>query len=133
MTRTTWIGGAMLASVAAGPIVVAMLLLLTIAASWLQPLWPRIGFLVAALMFGLPFGFVISLIPNVTATAVLAWAGDRWRAARHPLVWAGCGLMLGGLIAAGWSGGGTIAGNLSLGIVGLFCALICRRGTHWPD
>lgn len=138
MIRPRFVGGAMLAAVAAGPcFVLAMLILLTPTANLsatLTGVWP-------ALFFATPFGFVAALIPSVLASAALVRLGRRSRRARHPVIWATSGFVIGTVVGASLIGlGGTDAGPAALltgaavfGVAGVPCALLARWRTRWPD
>lgn len=126
-----FIGGALLAAALSGPI--AMMLMLAWAMAATLPRSPgELGFLPVVLLFALPIGFVVSLLPNVFAAMALAHLGIKRRATRHPLLWAASGLALGTLIGALWIGGEP-GGMAWLGATGTCCALICRWRARWFD
>lgn len=129
MSRTTWIGGALFASTAAGPVFAAAL-----AATLLASMPTSFGSVLTGfgIVFALsiPVGFVLALLPNIAGTALLALSGTTWPPARAPLAWAANGAAFGWLIGAG-VGGSLLA--IPMAVTGTACALICRRCVAWPD
>lgn len=129
MIRTEWIGGPLFASLAAGPVfslALAIKLVLRMPGAYDEAL---VGFGVIFILC-VPVGFVFSLIPNIAGAALLAWTGRAWYLARHPLVWAASGGLLGWLIGAAAMGSFVVVPVVMTGVA---CALICRMLVSWPD
>lgn len=81
-----------------------------------------VGGSIFVLIVSVPFGAIIALIPNTLGATALVLAGRRFSVARHPVVWAIAGALLGASI-------GLVAGKggpLACGWTGAACALLCR-------
>jgi hypothetical protein len=122
-----FLAGIMLASVAAGPLVLLPIALAEVARGFDRT---EVVGLLFGMVFAVMVGSTVAVLPNVAGAVTLAVLGNRRRWARHPLIWAAAGLVLG-------CGFGTLlAGKLDpvavvFGIDGCLCALICRWGTRW--
>lgn len=127
MTRFSSATGTAIATFAAGPIFILPWLVYGAARDGAE-----FGAPIAALLIGLvsvPVGAVLSILPNVIGTALLAALGARYRPFRHPLFWMLVGAATGatlGLIAGG-------VGPLAMGWTGAVCALLCRWRGRWDD
>lgn len=130
--RVRFFGGALLASVAAGPIVLTPFAVIGLLPSRPEITASEIQYLPLILMLGTAFGFVVSFVPNMVGAGLLACAGTRSRAARHWIVWAVAGFALGSLVGAVMFQR-LVAANTALGGVGMLCAIICRWRTRWID
>lgn len=137
--RTRWIGGALLAAAAAGPGLVLVML-----ASFARNGGVERGTvegLPLILLFAMPFGFVVALLPSVATAAALARLGARRPALRHPLVWAVAGFVVGtviglaflGLAAPGGEALALLNASSAFGIAAAPCALLARWRTRWDD
>jgi hypothetical protein len=128
--RARFTAGAIIASMLAGPLFVLPITVLSLVENGTDGGFGLV-MLPLAMMVTVPFGFVISLIPNVMGAAVMASIGERNFAARHSIAWAASGLLFGAIIGAlCWPGGN---GLLVLGSVGLLCALVSRRFVVWDN
>lgn len=128
------IGGILLASLSAGPIFVASVLMSVVAHS-VVPLTPDLHGLSPAMFIVLPLvvivGFVLSVLPNILGATLLLALGRHNDGARLPVFWA----VFGGLSAGGTSFALGASGEVltALSATGAICALICRRGTVWRE
>ena len=129
--------GVLAATVAAGPLFV--LAVWTAAAqsgvvAWSDLRGAGAAGVVAAMLFAVPFGMALGIIPNLAGAAALAALGRRNDGVRLPVFWALIGAGLGGL-----ADGTIVATGGTTGFVPLFtpvclaCALLCRAGTRWID
>jgi hypothetical protein len=131
VTRARFLPGALLASVLIGPLVGAVGLV----ASALTDRDTALTTFYASplvLLFAMPVGFAVSIVPNLIGTAVLAWAGRENEGVRLPALWALVGA------AAGWGlglglarGSSTNTGPAMLAAIGVASALLCRWRTRW--
>jgi hypothetical protein len=91
--------------------------------------WSALYAVPIALTLAVPIGFVVSFLPNLAGTALLAWAGHGNIGARLPITWALFGGASGG--TAGWLLGPDEAGALAA--IGAASALLCRWKIAWND
>jgi hypothetical protein len=137
MKRVEYAGGVIRALLAAGPV---FLITILIGAVILKSpdtiqVWELL-YLIPLLMASVAFGLMISLVPILTGTAVMATAGIYWSWTRGRSIWAAAGASLGMMMVLpfGNSGGAVDWGSLALfAITGAICALIVRYGTRWSD
>lgn len=130
-------GGALLASLTAGPIFLVWLGITTLVAD------PAVHPLDAATAGGLLMiffpavicGAIVSLLPNLLGTAFLHAIGRANPGTRLPVFWALAGAALVGLPIAlcGSIGGDSIFLTLPLTLTGASCAAICRASIGWFD
>ena len=73
------------------------------------------------------FGAFLATLPVLVSTHFILWLSGRSVKARHPVVWAAIGAMLG--LATGLATGCV----LPLAATGATCALLVRYGTRWDD
>ena len=133
-----WVGGALLAAAAAGPLFTLPLFLF--GGAYLHD-WAALEALPLVLLFASMFGMVLTVIPSVVAAASLAFMGRTRPWARHPLAWAfgglfvglGVGTVLTGVGSVGWSLDQLLRGGWAFGLVGAICALLARWRTRWPE
>jgi hypothetical protein len=86
------------------------------------------------LLFAVPVGFVVSIVPNLLGTALLATLGRDNIALRLPPIWALVGAGSGGTIAALLGSGPASAEPVALVAgIGAVSALLCRWKTAWID
>lgn len=84
--RVEFVGGAVLASVSAGPMVATPL----VVGLLVERRSAEISALASApliVILATLFGFAFSIVPNMIGASVLAWAGVHRPAFRHPSVW----------------------------------------------
>ena len=129
----------MLASVSAGPL---FLLGIGIGMLIADPATPvsiymdwQIGLAVPIVaMFAAIFGVIIAFLPNLIGAALMTSIGNRYRAARLPLMWMLAGALASAVpmlaIYAGSSGVQPV-NLIALTFTGACCALICRRRVEW--
>ena len=131
----------MLASVSAGPIFLLGMGIGTLIADPAAPVpiyldW-QIGFAVPILaMAAAFFGAFIAFLPNLIGTALMTSIGNRYEAARLPLIWMLAGALAGAapMVASGAGVSGMQPVYLiALTFTGACCALICRCRIEWPD
>lgn len=89
------------------------------------------------IVFSLPFGFAVSIPPNLPGAALLGWLGRGNVAARLPMIWALAGAAAAGMLAVGLNRGipeadtpepDTVA---AMAGIGALSALLCRWKTRW--
>lgn len=134
----SFLRGVITATLVSGPLVV-------LAAMFFGSVWAVLhgqspGESIAMIVFlpmALMVGSVVSLIPNLLGTAVMASLGRRDARARKRWIWTLGGAVGGGVMGFAISGfelsavgAGDGIGGTALGGV---CALICHRGTRWYD
>lgn len=133
MQNVTYAKGVAVASAAAGPLFILPPFL--VSALWNPADLPnRTLLFIIALFLAVPFGFIISILPNVLATWLLARFGRENVGVRFWPFWALAGAGLGWAIdwAVTLTSGSGVPGPM-FALVGLPCALICRWGTRWSD
>ena len=138
--RVRWVGGALLAAAAAGPLFTGPLMLTAAVGQYGVPgVAAGLLAIAAAAVFTMPVGFIIAILPSLAAAAGLASAGRRWRVARHPLTWAVAGLMIGwmaGTVLTLADDASTSAAQLlagwPFGAVGAPGAVLACWRTRWP-
>lgn len=128
------IGGIFLASLSAGPIFVASVLVSVVAHS-VAPLTPDLDGLTPAVFIVLPLvvivGFVLSVLPNILGATLLFALGRHNDGVRLPAFWAIFGGLAAGSSAFAFGASGEVLTALSA--TGAICALLCRRGTVWRE
>lgn len=133
MTHFYYRFGAALALVSAGPSFVLLLLLGQIGrnplAGDLSELWQIFPLLLVTVIPGM----VIAFLPILLGGLAMAYAGARSTSARHPIVWAGAGAILGMLMAFLFDDTARSGLVLPFLLNGAICALIVRYGTRWSD
>lgn len=137
MKRVEYAGGVIRALLAAGPVFLITILVGAVILKTPDAIqgWELL-YLIPLLMASVAFGLMISLVPILTGTAVMATAGIYWSWTRGRSIWAGAGALLGMIMILpfGNSGGAVDWGSLALfAITGAICALIVRYGTRWSD
>lgn len=128
----------MLASVSAGPLFflgigIGMLISDPATPVSIYMDW-RIGLAVPIVaMFAAIFGAVIAFLPNLIGAALMTSMGNRYEAARSPVLWMLAGGLAGAVaMTAGAGSSGVQSVNLiALTFTGACCALICRRRAEW--
>ena len=133
MTHFYYRFGAALAMVSAGPSFVLLLLLGQIGRNPLggdldEP-WQIFPLL---LMMVIP-GMAVAFLPILLGGLAMAYVGTRSTSARHPVIWAGAGAILGMLMAFLFDGTARSGLVLPFLLNGAICALIVRYGTRWSD
>lgn len=130
-------GGALLASITAGPILLVWLGITTLVADpAVHPLDAGAAGSVMMIFFPATIcGAIVALLPNLFGTALLHAIGRANHGARLPAFWALAGAALVGLPIAlcGGAGGAAIFFTLPLTLTGASCAAICRASVGWPD
>ena len=136
-------GPAGVATITAGPVGLAVMLV------WMtifpapgydsSPLHARLVAVVVSflimLIYAVPFGAIVGVVPSFLGTTLLASAGNRWRSMRHPFVWAATGAALGAIVARAIT---LNHANPQLGsawavATGIICMLISRSIMRWRD
>ena len=130
---TDYLSGALVASLAAGPVFTAPIFVWLGAAQYgLVGVGGGLLATAAVSIMSVPFGFLIALLPNLIGSAMLSWAGERRLWVRSWLFYAITGAVIGSLLAVIYVGEINV-GMLHLGLTGTACAALCRRGTRWHD
>lgn len=130
--QVTYRTGVLATSALAGPIFTSVLTLgsLFIDGAPVESVGAVPFLLLVVGVISLPFGFALSVGPNLVGAMLLAWAGRGNQAARLPVVW-----LLTGSLAAGGFAFATIDGGAHavalFAATGAVCALIARRHTRW--
>ncbi len=132
MKNVTFLPGVALASALIGPTALIGGTVIGVAlggtgaeALWVVPL---------AILFALPIGFVVSILPNLLATTLLASLGRGNIAVRLPVMWALAGAGTGAALVVLISAGTADAGSMALiAMIGTVSALLCRWKTVWND
>ena len=127
VTRAPILPAALTGSALIGAVVVAGGLLLAVLNG--AQGWSALYAAPIALTLAVPIGFVVSFLPNLAGTALLAWAGHGNIGARLPVTWALAGAASGGTI--GWLLGPEEGGALAA--IGAASALLCRWKIAWID
>jgi hypothetical protein len=127
--------GAVIASVSAGPIFVLAFALTGLSAGVdaASALGAGLVAIVGVGVIAIPFGFMLSIVPNLIGAWILAMLGQGNDGVRLPVVWIVVGSLAAGLFA--WAirpsfGGAEMV--VAFAATGGACALICRRFTRWP-
>jgi hypothetical protein len=86
------------------------------------------------MIFAVPFGALLSVLPILLLTEFLAFVGYRNFGLRHPAMWG----LAGGVVIAPWfawrmESAGVQAVAIALTGTGIACALLCRSGVVWHD
>ena len=130
MKGVSFLPGAVLASLAIGPLVALGGVLVTVFSNsggagglWAAPV---------VIVLAAPVGFVVSFLPNLLGAAALGWLGRGNIAGRLPVLWV--------LAGAGIGGAPVVALNPDvpapeavavLAGIGALSALLCRWKTRW--
>lgn len=121
---------ALIAATAAGPLFVAIFAGATLYSQLPHPILVSgqdVGLFILVLLLSMPFGFVISILPNLICATVMAAISDESELAREPAGWP----LAGGAIVIGaiWFVDGRIddAVDVAMILTGATCAHICRR------
>ncbi|WP_423602675.1 hypothetical protein [Sphingomonas sp. MS122] len=135
MKRFRFGPGAALALFCAGPVfVITMTLGSVILYSAPAGTWQEsFGTLFAIAILALPFGALLAAIPVSLGGFLMGWLGVDQPASRHPLVWAGAGILFALPMAAIMVIPLTTEGAALFGSTGAICALLVRYGARWDD
>ncbi len=137
MPRVSYAGGVVRALLAAGPIFLGVLM---IGVFLFYPQhgpsgWEFLG-LIPLLMMSVAVGLILSLIPILIGSFLMATAGINAPWTRLPALWALVGALLAN-IATLAIGNNPFVFDPALftlfGLTGAICALIIRYGTRWSD
>ena len=93
-------------------------------------LWLVFGF-----FFASAGGCILSIVPNLVGTSLLAWLADRWPTARRPEFWTTVGILAGVGIAIADGPSQSPSAAFAVIVTSAACAWLCRRPIVWdaPD
>ncbi len=140
MDRGTYKAAAMFASLAAGPVFLASMALAVWAndtpTTYILAVQPEaVGGAIVSLVLVIPFGFALSVIPNLIGAWFMHGLGIGNFGARLPVAWALAGAGAAGMpfaFMSDWSSAGAPLGT-AFAITGASCAAIAHRFTTWRD
>lgn len=124
--------GAALALLAAGPVFLLSLMLITLLTSPTHSELGSLNGLLVVAMFSIPFGIAFGAIPILLGGLVMGWLGVDVKCSRHPIIWGLTGALAAQPMALVIFDGLKDAPVL-FAFTGAICALIVRYGTRWSD
>jgi len=84
------------------------------------------------LLFAIPVGIIIAIVPNIVGTAILARLGSGNIGLRLPPIWALAGAAAVAIPLTVFADARNPAAH-GLIATGAISALLCQRGMRWPD
>lgn len=136
--RTTFFRGGFIATLMAGPL---YLLMIAVATCLLDPGTPielpqadaELALLLPLLLAALVFGSMLAILPIWIGGTVMSWVSARNPGLMHPAFWMIAGGSMAATASAPLDPSFETPHSLALIATGIFCALIVRYGTRWPD
>jgi len=136
MTRVRHVGsGAVLASLAAGPLFLAVAATGELLDGNPIVLTPNeVELIAGAIWLAMIFGWFVAIVPNLLGALLMGRLGRDNVVARLPVMWSLAGAALGGgAIWLTWTGEDRVGASSQMAAVAALCALVCRARVRWID